>query len=95
MVKPVQKDKFMPLAFFKKSAFTGSLNGMRYKVEKSEKSEEEVVLVAYVWPEPFSFDHTEQDKITQTEFTFDEAGIDNAVDWINERYQADYGEFSE
>ena len=41
----------MPL--LKKSSFTGSFQGMRYRLKK-ETLEETEVIGAVVWPEPYS-----------------------------------------
>ena len=35
-MEAVKKESFVPMAFFKKEAYTGSFKGMRYRVIKSE-----------------------------------------------------------
>ena len=54
------------MAFLKKSRFTGSYQGMRYLLQKAERTKEqgsqeqedktETVLEAVIWPEPFHYE---------------------------------------
>jgi hypothetical protein len=76
--------------------FLGSYKGMRYKLARNPlenvffKSPEEKAngtLLAVVWPEPFSFDVTPDDKKVSCEFPFSDEGRRAAVDWINEQYE--------
>lgn len=80
----IDRDHFMPVNFFKKEAFTGSERGMRFMVRKQED-----VLEAYVWPEPYGFAATPDEQKQRAEFEFNPEGILSAVDWINERREAD------
>ena len=69
------------IPFLKKSAYTGSYNGTRFKIQKKEQ-EETVYLEAFVWPEPFCFDKTPEDTKRSKLFSFDDEGIENARQWI-------------
>lgn len=80
----IDRDHFMPINFFKKEAFTGSERGMRYIVRKQED-----ILEACVWPEPYGFEATPDAQKQKAEFEFTSEGIRSAVDWINERREAD------
>lgn len=80
----IDRDRFMPINFFKKEAFTGSDRGMRYLVRKQEDS-----LEAFVWPEPYGFEATPEEQRQKAEFEFTSEGILSAVDWINGRREAD------
>lgn len=42
------------LNFIKKLEYTGGYQGMRYMLRK-ESRDEDTVLTAYAWPEPFCF----------------------------------------
>ena len=76
--------------FLKKEKYTGSCNGMRFRMEKFEKEGEETpVLRVSVWPEPYSFDCTPEEEKQFLECTFDADGIAKGADWINERYEAE------
>lgn len=85
------------IPFLKKSVFTGSYAGMRYLLRKNEKVIEEAegdepartetVLTAVIWPEPFNYVTTAEDKKHSREFAFSQEGIQNAVTWMNEEYE--------
>ena len=50
------------LNFIKKLEYTGGYQGMRYMLRK-ESRDEDTVLTAYAWPEPFCFSKTAPEKI--------------------------------
>ena len=84
------------MAFLKKSRFTGSYQGMRYKMEKAqigEGEEAKTVLRVVQWPEPYSFDATKDEKKTSMDTSFDEEGIEKGIDWLNEEYLKHYQPF--
>ncbi len=86
------------IPFLKKSRFTGSWLGMRYQLQKLEKTLEEAteeapaktetVLLAVIWPEPFNFEVTPDEKKHSREFSFTTDGIWEAVAWLNEEHEA-------
>ncbi len=82
----------MPIPFLKKEAFTGSYQGMRYRMKKAdipvqEDSEETTTqLLVHVWPQPFCFDKTDDSLKTEHLFDFSPDGIRSAVDWLNQIY---------
>lgn len=86
------------IPFLKKSRFTGSYLGMRYLLQKAEvvieeaKDEEpaktENVIRAIIWPEPFNFEVTPDEKKHSRDFPFKQDGLWAAVDWLNEEYEA-------
>lgn len=73
------------MAFLKKSRFTGSYQGMRYLLQKAERTKEqgsqeqedktETVLEAVIWPEPFHYEKTEEEKKHKKDFPFHEDGL--------------------
>jgi hypothetical protein len=79
----LEKEHFVPMAFFKKEAYTGSMKGMRYRVSKEEDAFE-----AVVYPEPYGYDATPEEDKTRTSFPFTEEGRGQVVDWINEQYDS-------
>lgn len=92
----------MSVPFLKKRPFTGSDQGMRYLLRKAERVVEEAagetpavtrtVLEAVVWPEPFGFEATADEKKVTKEFSFDQEGIRQAAAWMNEQHEAgNYG----
>lgn len=82
----------MPIPFLKKEAFTGSYQGMRYRMKKTEvpvqegSEETTTQLLVHAWPQPFCFDKTEDSLKTEQLFDFNPDGIRNAVDWLNDLY---------
>lgn len=72
------------LNYIKKERFTGSDNGMRFLFEKKKKEEQDVIL-ACVWPEPFAFDHTAEEKKEFQEFPLSEDGLKEAVAWVESK----------
>ena len=72
--------------------FTGSLDGLRFRLgrdplekvnftPKDKRGEAKLKLT--VWPEPFSFDHTEDDKKKDRYFDYTSEGLDEAVEFLN------------
>jgi hypothetical protein len=73
----------MPTNYYKKEPFTGSDQGMRYMIRKKEQEEGPVLLEVIVWPQPFCFEKTPDEKKVSNTFSFDEEGIAQAVAWLN------------
>ena len=82
------------LNFIKKLEYTGGYQGMRYMLRK-ESRDEDTVLTAYAWPEPFCFEKTDPDKKTIRDFVYTEEGLDEAYDWLCQIYEERSGEWSE
>jgi len=78
----LKKELFVPLGFFKKEAYSGSMNGMRYRVKKGEEGVE-----AAVYPEPYCYEVTPEEQKIKAVFPFSEEGREQVVDWINEQYE--------
>ncbi len=69
--------------FIKKEVFTGSDNGMRYRLEKGDEE-----LLAYVWPEPFNFASTDDSLKECAHFEWSSQGKEDAVKWLNDMHSA-------
>lgn len=76
----------LPLNFIKKEEFSGSYKGMRF-VLRMEKVEEENKLRVYIWSEPLNFESTPEEEKYTTIFEFSTEGIEQAVKWMNDRYE--------
>lgn len=91
----IQRSDILSIPFLKKSPFTGSFQGIRYRLEKLEKEgaegEKKICLQAAVWEEPYSFAATPEEQKEYREFAFSEEGICEIVDWLNERWQEKEG----
>ena len=73
------------LPFLKKSPYTGSFRGMRYRIQK-EEIEEVLHLKAFAWPEPFAFDKTPQEHFLSEIFDFSDDGIKAILEWLETVY---------
>lgn len=85
--KSITRHDILPLSFLKKSAYTGSKGGLRFRMEKKdpeEGTEGERVLVCSLWPEPFAYGETDETQIRQKSFAFSDQGIEEALAWMNE-----------
>ena len=76
----INRENILSLEFLKKSPFTGSHMEMRYRIEKVEEG-----LKTTIWPEPFNFITTSNEKKEYFLSTFDEDGILDAVQWMNQK----------
>lgn len=86
------------IPYLKKSRFTGSFRGMRYLLEKAERTIEEAqgeepaktenVICAVIWPEPFNYEITADEKKHSQDFPFTTEGIWEAVAWLNDEHEA-------
>jgi hypothetical protein len=88
----IKRDEFLSLNFVKKEDFTGSHEGMRFllrhaTVEKQEGTSENKLQV-YIWPEPFCFVATPDEKKVSELFEFSEEGLSKAIEWMNMNYDA-------
>ena len=64
---------------------------MRYRIEKYE-SDEGQYLLATVWPGPYNYDHTEEEKKESRQFSFDNEGLAHVVAWLNEIWEQKWKE---
>ena len=72
----------LSLEFYKKSPFHGSLDGIRYRIEKVGV-DGEAKLKCTTWPEPLSFDATDESLKEYYETGFDNEGLQDITDYIN------------
>ena len=82
----MKRNQLLSLSFYEKLPFYGSEDGIRYKVERINTDEKKQFLV-HVWPEPYAFDETEDEKKKNAVFDFSEDGIMEVADWINRNIQ--------
>ena len=81
----IQREDILSMEFLKKTEFTGCHRGMRYRLEGVSGGDGEKRLRCTVWPEPFSFGVTPEEKKQSAEFDFEEKGVEEAVAWMNVR----------
>ena len=78
----IQREDILSMEYLKKTEYTGSHQGMRYRLE-SVSVEEGKMLKVTVWPEPFNFFTTPEDEKQSQLFDFNEDGIVDAIGWMN------------
>lgn len=81
------------IPYLKKAVFTGSHRGMNFLLKKisSEGGAADQIQVA-VWPGPFIFSVTEEEKKTFREFEFGPEGLKKAVEWLNTYYETEFNQ---
>ncbi|MDO5538566.1 MAG: GNAT family acetyltransferase [Eubacteriales bacterium] len=75
-------EKMLPFQFVKKSPFYGSWKGMNYRIIAKEGK-----LETCVFPGPYIFDKTPEEKKTYAIFDFSEEGYDAAIDFLNKEFR--------
>lgn len=70
----------------KKAVLKASFGGMRYQVEQCREGEEKF-LRATIWPEPFCFEKTPEEKKESRQFTYSEEGLDAVYEWLCRKYK--------
>ena len=70
------------IQYIKKDDFTGSFKGMRYRLSKAGDGMEVVI-----WPGPYNFIKTPENKKQRKEFPLTIEGKEEAVKWLNEQYE--------
>ena len=85
----IHREDILSMEYLKKTEYTGSHKGMRYRLEKASEGGETKLKVT-VWPEPFNYFKTPAEKKQSAFFDFAEEGVEAAVDWMNERLGTDH-----
>ena len=65
----IQRDDILSMEYLKKTEFTGCHQGMRYRLEQTEDPEGGKKLLVTVWPEPFNFLKTPEEKKQRAMFS--------------------------
>lgn len=74
--------------FTYKKAFTGSYGNMRYRIIRMEKEETgEAVLSVAVYPQPYCWEETDEDKKQIREFEFSDEGRLQMIAWLNQKIE--------
>lgn len=84
----IDREKFHIFNYIKKEEYTASMDGMRYMLKKKD-TENGVRLEAVIWPEPYCYAKTEEEKKKRKEFDFTFDGVMEAADWLNGQYAED------
>ena len=90
----IERKDILSIPYLKKTTFTGSYDGLRFrfavvKKESEVQEKEQQVLQITAWEGPYGFDATSEEKKQQIETEFSEEGIQNGIDWLNALWEAD------
>lgn len=80
--------KLIPYGGLKKEPFSGSHNGMRYFFQ-GDDGKNSTSFTVYIYPEPWCFEQTPDDQKESATFPLSDEGMDQAVAWLFERYEAE------
>ena len=70
---------------------SGSFRKMRYRIAKKVEEDKKILQVT-IWPGPYNYDTTAEELKVRAEFEFSNAGLDEAVEYLNQVYLASYAE---
>ena len=95
----ITRTDILALEFIKKSPYTGSYKKMRYRLEMIKEKEMKVVegeekevdvakLLTTAYPGPFCFAKAPKEHFISAIFPFSEEGILQAIDYLNDNYEA-------
>lgn len=75
----INRNDLVPINYYKKEPFYGSYKGMRYRVIKNDD-----VLLATVWPEPYNFESTADEKRNRQNLSLPKAVLSRLINgWTN------------
>ncbi len=80
--------RLVPYSGLKKEPFSGSHQGMRYYLA-GDDGKNITTFTAYVYPEPWCFEDTPDDQKESASFPLSDEGMDQAMAWLNERFEAE------
>lgn len=78
----IKAEEFNYLNYIKKEELTGSDTGMRYMLKKSGD-----VIVVTIWPEPYCYAKTPEEKKIRIEVPLSKEGVEMAREWMNEQHE--------
>lgn len=84
----IERKDLLSLNFYESRPFTGSDGKMRYRVEKLLEETTDGAsprLQATVWPGPYAFAKTEDEKKTRHTAPFSEDGLQELTEWMNQQ----------
>lgn len=80
----MKRTDLLSLSFYEKSPYFGSHEGTRFKIEKKVQDEEAKFLLT-TWPEPYSFDNTEDSLKKEHFFDYSSEGLDSILNFFQSK----------
>ncbi len=74
-------ERLLPLQFLRKSPFHGSFHNMRYLLDKRGDD-----LLVCIYPGPYGYTATPEEKKQYFTFAFSENGYDEAIAFLNQKF---------
>lgn len=94
----ITTEDVLNMNFYKKETFTGSYQGMRYRLKKETEElpgetedappVKQDYFLCHIWPGPYNFAATPDDEKKSATFPFTSEGKQAAVDWMNEQWNS-------
>ena len=81
-------DDALNLNYYKKTTFTGWSKPIRFLIKKDTLEDETTIFHAWVWPEPYIFELTDDNLKVDFTAPFTEEGKMQVVDWINSQQES-------
>jgi len=82
----ISREDILSMEYLKKSEYTGCCQGMRYRLEGMSTDDGKILAVT-VWPEPFNYFKTPEERKHREKFAFSEEGVVEAIAWMNEQLE--------
>ena len=82
----IQPQDLFNIRFYAKEKFHGSYKGMHYRIEKTEKNDEQKLLVT-TWPGPYNFDTTDISLKETSLFDFSSEGLSEVCEYLNNTHR--------
>ena len=73
------------------AGFSGSYKGMRFFMKTYDKEN----ISVFVYPEPYNFENTKDENKEKVEFPYTHEGVDQCIDWLNQKYIDDKDKWDE
>ena len=86
--------KLIPTAGLKKESFSGRHRGMRY-LFRGDDGKNSTTFTVFIYPEPWCFEQTPDDQKESAVFPLTDEGMDQAVTWLFQRYEAEKPRWSD
>lgn len=94
VISMITNDDILNMNFYKKEKFTGSYCGMHYLIKKDTEASADIFR-ATIWPGPYNFAATPDEKKQSETFPFTPEGKEQVVAWLNEQWLAQKGAWPE
>lgn len=102
-IKKIENKASYGLSYYEHGqAYLGSHRGMRFRIARdpmddvalmSDDKKGEANFEVTIWPEPYCYEKTEEDKKTTKSFPFSVEGKEALVAWLNQQYEERYEEW--